>query len=156
MTEAADRDAFPTDWCASVVRIDGADRHGAAAGRFPGVFIDRIYLTAAAATAGVFAEIGKSGPNDGFVDVAGGFRWETIANGAAASWDFLFRINVMTALNTSCAGSEGSRRARQRSASPDHRRARQPRRDGRSGRADMRVTRRIGLPGAHVWLSGRT
>lgn len=61
-------------------------------------------LTDEASVAAAFDKIGtRFGTLDGLVNVAGGFRWETIADGAPSSWDFLYRINVVTALLTSRA-----------------------------------------------------
>lgn len=40
---------------------------------------------------------------DGLVNVAGGFRWETIGDGDVESWDVMYRINVRTAL--ACCGA---------------------------------------------------
>lgn len=48
----------------------------------------------------VFATIAESAPClAGLVNIAGGFAWETIADGAADTWDRLYRLNVKTALN---------------------------------------------------------
>jgi NAD(P)-dependent dehydrogenase (short-subunit alcohol dehydrogenase family) len=33
------------------------------------------------------------------VNIAGGFRWEKIADGELATWDFMFNVNVRTAVN---------------------------------------------------------
>lgn len=38
---------------------------------------------------------------DALVNVAGGFRWETIADGSADTWDLMFQMNVKTTLNAS-------------------------------------------------------
>lgn len=35
---------------------------------------------------------------DALINVAGTFRWETIADGDPATWDFLYKVNVRTAL----------------------------------------------------------
>jgi len=35
---------------------------------------------------------------DGLVNVAGGFKWETVETGSVETWDRLFAINVRTAL----------------------------------------------------------
>ncbi|MCJ8156148.1 SDR family NAD(P)-dependent oxidoreductase [Sphingomonas sp. LaA6.9] len=35
---------------------------------------------------------------DGLVNIAGGFRWETVADGDVATWDKLYAMNVRTAL----------------------------------------------------------
>jgi len=36
---------------------------------------------------------------DGLVNLAGGFRWETVADGSPATWDLLYTLNVKTALH---------------------------------------------------------
>ena len=57
-------------------------------------------LTEEAGTANAFAAIaGRFGSIAGLVNVAGGFAWETIAEGEAATWDRLYAINVRTALH---------------------------------------------------------
>jgi NAD(P)-dependent dehydrogenase (short-subunit alcohol dehydrogenase family) len=40
---------------------------------------------------------------DGLVNVAGGFRWERIGDGDIATWDFMFNVNVRTAVNAARA-----------------------------------------------------
>jgi NAD(P)-dependent dehydrogenase (short-subunit alcohol dehydrogenase family) len=40
---------------------------------------------------------------DALVNVAGGFRWETVADGSADTWDLMFQTNVKTTLNASKA-----------------------------------------------------
>ena len=83
----------------TVVGIDlAADAPG-----FPGVFIGGVDLTTAAGAEAAGAKIVALGAVDGLVNVAGGFRWETIADGSPESWEFLHRINVMTALHMSRA-----------------------------------------------------
>ena len=47
--------------------------------------------------------IAKLGRIDALLNIAGGFRWETIEAGDIATWDFLYAINVKTALNASKA-----------------------------------------------------
>ncbi|MEX1668398.1 SDR family NAD(P)-dependent oxidoreductase [Zhongshania guokunii] len=57
-------------------------------------------LTNADATHAVFAQISeKYGRIDGLANIAGGFCWETLADGEPSSWDKMFRINVVTASN---------------------------------------------------------
>ncbi|MFC6140538.1 SDR family NAD(P)-dependent oxidoreductase [Paraburkholderia silvatlantica] len=46
---------------------------------------------------------GKLGGLDALVNVAGAFRWETIGDGDARTWDLMFDLNVKTALNASKA-----------------------------------------------------
>lgn len=45
----------------------------------------------------------KLGGIDALINVAGTFRWETIAGGSTQTWDFLYRVNVTTAVNMSRA-----------------------------------------------------
>ena len=40
---------------------------------------------------------------DGLVNIAGGFRWETVADGSMATWEKMFAMNLKTALATSRA-----------------------------------------------------
>jgi NAD(P)-dependent dehydrogenase (short-subunit alcohol dehydrogenase family) len=76
--------------------VTGIDLAAEAQG-WSGRFFGGVDLTHAGDTARVAGRIGQS--VDGLVNVAGGFRWETIAGGDPASWEFLYRINVMTAVN---------------------------------------------------------
>jgi len=57
----------------------------------------------AEATAAVDAAQRQLGGLDVLVNIAGAFRWQTVAEGDPASWDLLFTINVKTALNCSRA-----------------------------------------------------
>jgi NAD(P)-dependent dehydrogenase (short-subunit alcohol dehydrogenase family) len=41
----------------------------------------------------------KLGRIDALINIAGGFRWETVESGDIATWDFLYAINVKTAFN---------------------------------------------------------
>ena len=45
----------------------------------------------------------KFGRLDGLVNIAGGFAWETVADGSVATWDRLYAMNVRTALIASRA-----------------------------------------------------
>lgn len=61
-------------------------------------------LTSEAAMAAAAARIGSEfGALDGLVNIAGGFAWETIGDGAVATWDRLYAMNVKTALVTTRA-----------------------------------------------------
>jgi NAD(P)-dependent dehydrogenase (short-subunit alcohol dehydrogenase family) len=52
------------------------------------------------AAARVFDRIGRElGGLHGLVNVAGGFAWETVAEGAIDTWDMMYRINLRTAVN---------------------------------------------------------
>ena len=52
------------------------------------------------AAARVAARFGRI---DALVNVAGGFRWETVTEGSVDTWDLLYRMNVQTAVNASRA-----------------------------------------------------
>jgi 3-oxoacyl-[acyl-carrier protein] reductase len=47
----------------------------------------------------VEAAVAALGKLDGLINVAGGFAWETVAEGSAATWDRLYRMNVATCAN---------------------------------------------------------
>ncbi len=85
-----------------VIAIDQAETIAGAADfalSFPGVD-----LCDQRSVADVFAVIErKVGSLNGLVNIAGGFRWETIADGDIATWDRLFNLNLKTALITSQA-----------------------------------------------------
>jgi NAD(P)-dependent dehydrogenase (short-subunit alcohol dehydrogenase family) len=89
---------YLADKGATVVGIDMAS-----ATDLPTDFIGDVDLTEPDRAAAVFARIGSEGPIDGLVNIAGGFRWETIENGAAETWDLLYRMNVATTLNATRA-----------------------------------------------------
>lgn len=56
------------------------------------------------ATNKAFSDIAsKAGGIDALVNVAGGFAWETIDEGSIDTWDFLYKLNVRTAVNASKA-----------------------------------------------------
>jgi len=59
--------------------------------------------TPAAAKAALDSAAAKLGGLDGIVNIAGGFRWEKIADGDLATWDLLFNVNVRTAVNATKA-----------------------------------------------------
>ena len=44
------------------------------------------------------AVIGKFGRVDGLVNIAGGFRWETLADGSLEAWDAMYGLNLRTAV----------------------------------------------------------
>jgi len=43
--------------------------------------------------------VAHHGVLDGVVNIAGGFRWETVADGVPSSWDAMYTINLKTALH---------------------------------------------------------
>lgn len=80
--------------------VTGIDVTSQAEG-FQGNFIGLTDLTTAEGAEGAARKVLANGPIDGLVNIAGGFRWETIADGSPDSWEFLHKINVMTALHMS-------------------------------------------------------
>lgn len=81
-----DRAAAPSGVPSGVLALGDVDLSDAAAAR---AAVDR----SAAALGGLY----------GLVNVAGGFRWETIEGGSIDTWDRLFAINVRTAVLASQA-----------------------------------------------------
>lgn len=57
----------------------------------------------AAAGAAMARAKAKLGRIDALVNIAGAFRWETLAEGKPETWEFLFRVNVLSAANASRA-----------------------------------------------------
>jgi NAD(P)-dependent dehydrogenase (short-subunit alcohol dehydrogenase family) len=55
------------------------------------------------AAAAVEAAQRHLGSLDVLINIAGAFRWQTVADGDPATWDLMFAINLKTALNTSRA-----------------------------------------------------
>lgn len=50
--------------------------------------------------------IAEHGALAGLANIAGGFRWETVADGSTETWDSLYRMNVRTTLNSTHAALE--------------------------------------------------
>lgn len=68
------------------------------------VFKGGVDLSDPEAAAAAVADIAKTcGRIDVLVNVAGGFAWETVADGDTSTWERLHRLNLMTALNASKA-----------------------------------------------------
>ena len=65
-------------------------------------------LTDEAATTRTMAEIAAAGGGkiDGLVNIAGGFTWQTLKDGGAATWEHMFRMNLVTAVNA-CRAAQG-------------------------------------------------
>lgn len=88
-----------------VVRVDFAAQ--APEGNAGGLDIPGVDLTDAAACAQLVAQIGeKLGGIDVLVNVAGGFTWETLADGSLDSWQKMFTMNVLTAATITKAALE--------------------------------------------------
>ena len=59
-----------------------------------------IDLASLDATQAMVAQVvARFGALDAVVNIAGGFRWETVAEGDVATWDALFTMNLKTALH---------------------------------------------------------
>jgi NAD(P)-dependent dehydrogenase (short-subunit alcohol dehydrogenase family) len=56
-----------------------------------------------AAEAAMASAVARFGRLDALVNVAGGFRWQTLSEGPFASWSELYRMNVLTAAAASKA-----------------------------------------------------
>jgi NAD(P)-dependent dehydrogenase (short-subunit alcohol dehydrogenase family) len=70
-------------------------------------------LTDAVAADRVMGEIHQhAGGLDALINIAGGFRWQKIADGDSASWDAMFALNLETALNASRAALAYLRRSK--------------------------------------------
>lgn len=76
-----------------------SDSAGGAASSF--IAVD---LSDPAAAGAAFAQAkARHGRLDGLVNVAGGFAWETVADGAVETWDRMFSMNLRTAVVASRA-----------------------------------------------------
>ncbi len=84
---------------ANVVLVDVAPL---AAG--PGVRLGEVDLTdLASAQRAMDAAKAQTGRLDALLNIAGGFRWQTLADGDLAGWDALYTMNVRTAATASKA-----------------------------------------------------
>ncbi|MFY0729721.1 SDR family NAD(P)-dependent oxidoreductase [Pseudomonas sp. NFX15] len=90
-------------------RVAMIDRAVEPAGILPALLADALllgnidltsYESAQKAIGQIVSELGAL---DALVNIAGGFRWETLADGDLASWDFLYAINLRTAATASKA-----------------------------------------------------
>jgi NAD(P)-dependent dehydrogenase (short-subunit alcohol dehydrogenase family) len=73
----------------------------ALAGEFAGqLLLPGVDLASQSATQAMVAKVvARHAGIDGVVNIAGGFRWETVAEGDPATWDAMFTVNVKTALH---------------------------------------------------------
>lgn len=91
---------------AKVVLIDTAPAPGS---KLPESLVDALVLggvdlaSEKAATQAMAAIAAKYGKLSGLVNVAGDFRWGTVQEGELDSWDYLFRVNLKTAVTASKA-----------------------------------------------------
>jgi NAD(P)-dependent dehydrogenase (short-subunit alcohol dehydrogenase family) len=85
---------------ARVAHVDHAE------GKPPGPLVFcGVDLTDEAAATRAMATIAAEGGGkiDGLVNVAGGFKWQALKDDGAASWEHMFRMNLLTAVNASRA-----------------------------------------------------
>jgi NAD(P)-dependent dehydrogenase (short-subunit alcohol dehydrogenase family) len=82
-----------------VIGVDLADHAPDLSGRF----IGGVDLTDPGSVAAAAKQITDGAAVRGLANIAGGFTWETIADGSVESWDRLYRMNVLTAFNMSRA-----------------------------------------------------
>ncbi|MDR7103800.1 SDR family oxidoreductase [Croceicoccus sp. BE223] len=69
---------------------------------YDGIAQSGVDLADEGAVASAYADVvGRLGGLDGVVNVAGGFAWETVADGSLDTWDRMYRINLRTTV-TSC------------------------------------------------------
>lgn len=89
---------------ASGARVAAIDRAAVPNGFSATAAIGNVDLadTAAAQTA-IDAAAKALGGLDGLVNIAGTFRWETVADGNIDTWDLLYRVNLRTAVSASRA-----------------------------------------------------
>jgi NAD(P)-dependent dehydrogenase (short-subunit alcohol dehydrogenase family) len=100
---------------ASGARLALIDFAPAPAGPVPegALSLGGVDLTDAAAAAKAFdAVAAKFGGLDVLINVAGGFRWETLEDGSSDSWAGLYRMNVLTTANASRAALPHLRKSR--------------------------------------------
>lgn len=83
---AIDRAPGPASSTSNVIAIGGVD-----------------LADAIAAKAAIDGAAKALGGLDGLVNIAGAFRWETLADGSADTWDLLYRVNLRTAVAASQA-----------------------------------------------------
>ena len=86
---------------ARIALIDHAPHAQALADCGPeAIMLGGVDLTdAVAAGAAIEAVVDRFGGLDALLNIAGGFRWETVADSTADSWYAMYRINVATAAN---------------------------------------------------------
>jgi NAD(P)-dependent dehydrogenase (short-subunit alcohol dehydrogenase family) len=85
---------------ASVACIDAAPGPQSSVEKIEGLLLGGVDLTSPEGAATAMANAARQlGGLDGLVNIAGGFRWETVGDGDIATWDLMFNVNVRTAVN---------------------------------------------------------
>lgn len=89
---------------ARVAAIDRAATPGAAATLGEATLFGGVDLADSVAAKNTFDAVAQAlGGIDALVNIAGAFRWETLADGDLDTWDLLYRVNVRTAAAASKA-----------------------------------------------------
>ncbi len=89
---------------AQVALVDRADASRAPKDVDGAFTLGNVDLASASAADDAVARVAaRFGRIDALVNVAGGFRWETVADGSVDTWDLLYRMNVQTSVNASRA-----------------------------------------------------
>lgn len=91
--------AVVAELAASGWPVVGIDRASAAELPDDVAFVGDVDLTDGEAVARAIADLSLDGL-DGLVNIAGGFVWETLAEGSADTWEQLFRINLLTVVHS--------------------------------------------------------
>lgn len=79
-------------------KVASVDRAPKPAG-VSGIAFGDVDIADAASASRTFAEAEKQmGGLDGLVNIAGTFRWETLEDGRVETWDFLYNVNLKTAV----------------------------------------------------------
>jgi NAD(P)-dependent dehydrogenase (short-subunit alcohol dehydrogenase family) len=91
--------ALANHLAAAGARVVGVDLSEMKAGKAFEMAVDRVDLTSPDAVQRAFDTIGARFPMlDGLANIAGGFGWETVADGSIATWDRLYAINLKSAV----------------------------------------------------------
>ena len=90
---------------AEVAQVAAIDRAPAPRAPLEGAFLigDADLSSADGARDAVAGVVRKFGRLDGLVNIAGGFRWETVGEGSLDSWDAMYGLNLRTAVSACMA-----------------------------------------------------
>lgn len=86
-------------------QVAAIDRAPAPRSPIEGAFLvgDADLSSTEGATQAIDRIVAQFGRIDGLVNIAGGFRWETLAGGSAESWDAMYGMNLRTAVSACLA-----------------------------------------------------
>lgn len=96
--------AVSASLAAAGARVIGLDLSELRSGGAFALTVGRVDLTSPDAVQRAFGTIGaRFATLDGLANIAGGFAWETVADGSVATWDRLYAMNLKSALLASQA-----------------------------------------------------